>query len=219
MSTIKSPFHIINDFLSPKNCDEILKKVQRTVYDTDKEGKPLPYMTINQEIEQMIFPRLEPIFPELEERYDANYVGTEHMMVFGHPEDPKNPAVTHGCDNSKYVRRKWVRYKDVDLTAILWLKDYNNVVPIDPRTEVYGGKLEFPVYNFSFTPQRGTLVFYPAGPHFITATSPVLVSDLYYIKFNIKLTNKDGSIWLYQPSNFPYDKKRGLLQSWFAENM
>jgi hypothetical protein len=127
-------------------------------------------------------------------------------------EDPKNPCEIHGCESAKYMRKKWVKTKDVDLVGYLWLKDYGGGVPLDPRFEVYGGKLEFPAYNFSIVPQRGTLVLFPAGPHFITAVSPVLVGSLEQIKITVKLKNPNGEMFIYQPSNFP-----GTYQEWFSE--
>ena len=103
-------------------------------------------------------------------------------------------------------------YKDVDLVGYVWLKDYNEQVPLDPKHEVYGGKLEFPAFNFSLVPQRGTLVLFPAGPHFISVISPVLLSDLYQIKLTVSIKT-DGHRWFYQPQNFP-----GTWQQWFSEH-
>jgi hypothetical protein len=91
------------------------------------------------------------------------------------------------------------------LVGFLWLKSYHDAVPLDPRIEVYGGKIEFPTYNFSLTPVEGTLVIYPATPHFVTAISHVMLGSLEQIKFNIKLSN-----WAYDPSNFP-----GTYKDWF----
>jgi hypothetical protein len=102
-------------------------------------------------------------------------------------------------------------HKDVDLVGFVWLKDYNENVPLDPRHEVFGGKLEFPAFNFSLVPQRGTLVMFPAGPHFITVISPILLSDLYQIKLTVCINQKNGGRWLYQPSNHP-----GKWQDWFS---
>jgi hypothetical protein len=127
-------------------------------------------------------------------------------------ENPKDPCELHGCENAKFLRKKWVKTKDVDLVGYLWLKDYGGGVPLDPRIEVYGGKLEFPAYNFSLVPQRGTLILFPAGPHFITAISPILVGSLEQVKITVKLKTDDGGLWLYDPKNFP-----GTYQEWFSE--
>jgi len=94
------------------------------------------------------------------------------------------------------------------------LKDFNSNVPLDPRHEVFGGKLEFPAYNFSLVPQRGTLVMFPAGPHFITVISPILLGSLQQIKLTVSIRAKDNGIWFYQPANFP-----GKWQDWLSEYM
>lgn len=218
-SNIKSPFFIIPEFISPKKCDEILGNVAVKEPNRDIDGKPIPLERFHAEVEADLFARLQEQIPTLEAHFKCKYKGTEHMSFQMLPENPKEPALPAGCMNSKYLRKKWVKVADVDLTCILWLKDYNDAVPLDPRTEVYGGKLEFPLYNFSFVPQRGTLVVYPAGPHFISVTSPVLVSDLYQVRFNISIREEDDSMWLYQPSSFPFDKKKGVVASWFDDHL
>jgi hypothetical protein len=79
---------------------------------------------------------------------------------------------------------------------------------------VFGGKIEFPAYNFSLVPQRGTLVLFPAGPHFITVISPILLGDLYQIKLNVCINAQGGGRWFYQPQNFP-----GKWSDWLSEFM
>ena len=217
MATIKSPFFVIQDFISAKKCDEILSSIEVRQPDVDKEGYPIKMERHHSDLEDVLFERLKDHVPEIEQRYGAKYRATEKMVFQYYPENAKKPAETPGCENSEFSRRKWVKTRDVDLTGVLWLKDFNNNVPLDPRTEVYGGKLEFPVYNFSLVPQRGTLVLFPAGPHFISAISPILVSSLYQVKINMCLTSHDGGMWFYQPQQFPYDEGRGALMSWFEE--
>lgn len=217
MSNIRSPFFVIQDFISPKKCDEILSKLEIRQPDIDKEGFPIKMERHDDELESVLFSRFKEFIPQIEERYDAKYKATEKLLFQYYPENSSKPAENPGCENSKYVRRKWVKVKNVDLTGILWLKDFNSKVPLDVRTEVYGGKLEFPLYNFSLVPQRGSLVLFPAGPHFISAISPVLVSQLYQVKFNVNLIEKDGSMWFYQPASFPFDESKGPLMSWFEE--
>lgn len=100
--------------------------------------------------------------------------------------------------------------KDIDLTAVLWLTQFNDKAPLDPRIEVFGGRLEFPAYGFGFSPEVGTLVIHPAGPHFIWAVSQVQVGSLHQARFNITGRTEDDGFWNYNPQNFPGDWKAWL---------
>lgn len=207
---MNSPFIIIPDFLSPLTCEKIVSDINVRTPDTDSTGAPIKSEKHTLVWEQDIIERFRETIPEIEQRYDCTYRGLEKPVFQYYPENAKVPAEPPGCENSKYLRKKWVMHKDVDLVGFVWLKDYNENVPLDPRHEVFGGKLEFPVYNFSLVPQRGTLVMFPAGPHFITVISPILLGDLYQIKLTACLTSKDGGRWFYNPAKHP-----GKWQEWF----
>lgn len=207
-----SPFHVVEEFISPANCERIIAELGISVPSTDEDGRPLK----NERIitDPSLLTLIQEAILENGSAIQARYNGVIKSMDTPHFqqyfEDPKHPCELHGCENSKYVRKKWVKVKDIDLVGYVWLKDYGNGVPLDPRHEVYGGKLEFPAYNFSLVPQRGTLVMFPAGPHFITAISPILVGSLEQVKFSLKIVEHNGAHWLYQPSNFP-----GTYTDWF----
>lgn len=202
-----SPFHVVENFLSPGQCELI-----RDEYGVDpcpeaqttslKGNTPLVEL-----IRGCVMDQVEAI----QARYNVRVVSMETPSVYQYFEDASKPAEAPRCENSRYLRKKWVRTKDVDLVGYIWLKDYCNKVPLDPRHEVYGGKLEFPAYNFSLVPQQGTMVMFPAGPHFITAVSPIMVGSLEQIRFSMKVTvvENDG-LWLYQPKDFPGD-----FTNWF----
>jgi hypothetical protein len=211
---MKSPFIIRPDFLSPLQCEKILAELGNYAPNYDQEGEPQKVERHNVEWEQDIIDRFQDLKPEIETRYDCEYRGLEKPLFQSFPENAKIPAEGPGCANSKYVRKRWVKTRDVDLVAYVWLKDFNSNVPLDPRHEVFGGKLEFPAYNFSLVPQRGTLVMFPAGPHFITVISPILLGSLQQIKLTVSMRAKDGGIWFYQPANFP-----GKWQDWLSEHM
>lgn len=210
---MKSPFIVVQDFLSPLTCERIVESIHVAAPDRDKDGNPkkMERHSLSWDIE--IAERFRNVVPQIEENYNAVYRGLDKPIFQIYPENAKVPAEPPGCENSRFIRKKWVMYKDVDLVGFIWLKDYNENVPIDTRHEVFGGKLEFPVHNFSLVPQRGTLVLFPAGPHFITVISPVLVSDLYQIKLNVCISPKEGGRWFYQPANFA-----GKWQDWFADH-
>lgn len=208
MSEIKSPFLVYQEFLSPKLCEIVLNNVKVSEPDKDADGFPIKMERFDDESENIIFSKFQELVPELESHYNLKYKGTEKLVFQHYPDGMNGPAEQPHCESSKYLRKKWVKVQPRDLTAVLWLKDYNDTPPVEQRTEVYGGKLEFPAYNFSLVPQRGTLVVYPAGPHFISAISPVLVGGLYQVRFHIAAEG----IFLYQPENF-----KGGYQQWFEQ--
>jgi hypothetical protein len=210
---IHSPFHIVEDFVSPLRCEALLKTLALKVPDLDGSGTPLKHERIvPSEVAGDIFSELSALEPLLERRYGAQIFGAPELSFQQFPENPKIPAIGHGAEGWKYLRKKWVKYKDVDLVGFLWLKTYHTSVPLDPRFETYGGKLEFPAYNFSLTPVQGTLVLFPATPHFVHAVSHVLVGSFEQIKICMSL-RKDGVAWSYVPQNYP-----GTYQEWFVPN-
>ena len=209
-----SPFIIVQDFLSPLLCEQIVNDINVGQPDTDKNGDPIKLERHAPQWHQYIAEQFRQVVPELETKYDCEYSGLHQPVFQYYPENPKTPAEQPGCENSKFVRKKWVMHKDVDLVGFIWLKDYHDSVPLDTRHEVFGGKLEFLAHQFSLVPQRGTLVLYPAGPHFITAISPIMVSDLYQVKLNVSIKTTTGGRWFYQPQNHP-----GKWQDWLSEHM
>lgn len=214
--TIKSPFHIIEDFVSPLTCEKFIEAHGIKVPSFKDDARTVPFkhekIITDNEFVGYLQSNLQDYLPAIQERYGATINGMSTPIFQQYFEDPKNPAELHGCENAKFLRKKWVKTKDVDLVCYLWLKEWCNGVPLDPRTDVYGGKLEFPAYDFSLLPQRGTLVVFPAGPHFISAISPIFVGSLEVVKFSIKLVQNGDGIWLYQPENFP-----GTYKDWFSQ--
>lgn len=209
----RSPFFVIDDAISPAKCDIIKDQLGIKVPSLDERGFPLKYERLvkDPELVSYLTAPLTDVVGALEERFGGRIEDLETPLFQQYFECPSRPAEVHGCENSRYLRKKWTRVKNVDLVGYLWLKDYNTGVPLDPRYEVYGGKLEFPAYNCSLLPARGTMVLFPAGPHFITATSPILVGSLEVIKVTIKVHTPDGSDWVYDPHQFP-----GTFTEWFA---
>jgi hypothetical protein len=99
-----------------------------------------------------------------------------------------------------------VRVRDRDLTAVIFLTDHQDKPPFDPEFEVSGGKLEFPQHGFGFNPERGTMVVFPADPHFLHRTAPVKAGELFQIRLHIATKEP----FLYQPDDFPGDFRSWL---------
>ena len=203
----KSPFVIYQEFLSPLICEEVIDVLDVTVPDTNPEGKPIPSVRHNKKAERFIFERLERTFEHLERHYNVEYRGTEQMLFEWYPQGSTG-ALT--CDSSEYINKKWVRTRDRDLTAVLFLSQFSEAAAFDDDYEVYGGKLEFPNHGFGFNPERGTLVVFPSTPHFLNANGFVQVGDLFQVRIHMA-TKKP---FMYQPREFP-----GNYQTWFSHLM
>jgi len=214
----KSPFLIIQDFFSAKLCEDFVEKFKVNTPNTNQDGRPIKLERIISPIEgqDLFLNKFYNYIGLIEEKYNCNYKGTEQLLLQHFPENDKLPAEETGCDNARFFRKKWIKTRDVDLTGFIWLKDYNDTAPLDDRFEVYGGKIEYPAYDFSLTPQRGTMLLFPAGPHFIHAISPVVIGDMYQIKFNVKITDKNNGLWIYNPQDYAVGNE-GFLQGWFRE--
>lgn len=203
MATAKSPFKIYRNFLSPKLCERYCDKIAFTEPDVDEDDYPVRMFKHDAEVEENIFDRLQLIIPELEAHYTLQYKGTEEIMVEWYSHGVRGKTQ---CENSHYLKKKWVRTASRDLTGVLFMSDFNDSDSFDSDYEVYGGKLEFPQHNFGFNPERGTLVVYPSCPHFINATADIKAGELYQARIHIAATTP----FLYDPKQFPGD-----YTSWF----
>lgn len=197
MATPKSPFYLIRNFISPQMCEDIVYQLGYYSPDEDPSGKPLKMMRHDDKCEKILFDRFEPLIPNIEKHYTGyDHMGTEGVSFEYYPFDCETEPL---CENSNWVRKKWVRTKQRDLSCILFLTDYNEKRGFDSDYEVYGGKLGFHNFNFSLNPERGTLVVYPSGPHFINSTSKISAGALFQARWHLA-----GKLpYLYMPEDFP----------------
>lgn len=199
----KSPFYVIQDFISPLMCEDIIDKLDFIVPDTDKDGHEIKTTKTCEPAENMIYERLLRVLPDIQSYYDIQYKGTERIQFEWFPEGSQGQFI---CENSEHLRGKWLRTSSRDLTAMLFLTDYQEKIPFEKEYEAYGGKLEFVQHQFGFQPIRGTLVVFPSDPHFINITSRLLAGDLYQAR--IQMVAK--APYIYNPQNFP-----GNYTVWF----
>lgn len=204
MAAPKSPFLVVEDFLSPKNCEHIVDQLGFYTPDIDKDGNPLKMYRYREDAEVTVFNHLKPMIPQIIKYYEApDYQGTETIQFeYFAPGIEPEPI----CENSDYLRKKWTRTKNRDLSAILFMSDFNDQPPFDSDYECMGGKLEFPQHGFSFNPQRGTLIVYPSDPHFINATSMVMAGEAVQARIHMACALP----YLYDPTKFP-----GNYKTWF----
>jgi hypothetical protein len=203
MAVAKSPFKVYQHFLSPKICEHICDTLAFDYPDVDKDDNPQRMIKHSAMAEEVIYDRLQPLVPELEKYYGIEYKGTEQIMVEWFSEGVIGKPQ---CENSHYLKKKWVRTLPRDLSAIVFLSDYQDTPNFDSDYEVYGGKLEFPQHGFGFNPERGTMIVYPSVPHFINATAAIRAGELYQARIHIAAT----APFLYDPNQFPGD-----YRTWF----
>lgn len=202
---IKSPFYVVDEFLSPLLCEQIVDDTDFLVPDEDADGHEIKTCkTANDSVEWIIYERVNTLLPELQAYYQFLYKGTERTQIEWFPTGSSGEC---SCENSTFLRGKWLRTKQRDFTGILFLSDYQDSPSFDSDFEVYGGKLEFAQHQFGFNPTRGTLIVFPSDPHFINNTSTVLAGDLFQARIQIAAQYP----FLYQPEQFP-----GNYTTWFS---
>lgn len=205
---MKSPFYIIQDFASPKTCDYLVESSGFFEPNENQEGQPmLTQQPLDDHSQRLVYDMFLARLPEIEQHFDVKVRGVEPMQLSWMPEACIDGSDVR-CGSSSYVRQKWVKHRDRDFTVHLFLSSYNDEADegFDPDVEVYGGKLQFPQYKFSFNPQVGTMIVHPAGPQFLHSYSAVDAGDLFYVTFHFCTEQP----YMYNPKDFPGD-----FQSWF----
>lgn len=205
--TIRSPFFVISDFLSPLKCEELAYDCEFYEPDRDKDGAPIPSFKLMETADQVIYNKIEQVTPLINQYFDVEYRGMEHVVFEWYPT---GSVGIPRCENGAIVSNRWVKNNTRDLTGVLFLSDYQDKVPFDEEFEVYGAKLEFPQHQFSFNPQRGTLVVFPSDPHFVNVTSRVLAGE--GIQARIQIMTQ-------QSFNYDPQQYQGNYLTWFASQM
>lgn len=205
LTKTKSPFQIFPEFVSPLMCEEIVDALDFGTPDTDNKGGNVSSSKFNEDYEMVLFEEFVKIKPQIEQHYSIAHKATCETRFDWYPEGSTGKLV---CESAEYLRKKWVRVRDRDLSCLVFLSDWNDTPNFDDDYEVYGGKIEFPQHGFGFNAQRGTMIVYPSGPHFINTVTQVQAGNLHIAKFHIK----SAVPYLYNPADFPGD-----YRSWFVD--
>lgn len=202
----KSPFLVIANILSPKTCERFVSAFEEQIFPlTRNKHNTNRLITANVDfLKDKLSSQISNIEQQIATHFELTNCTTEQISIEKATEhtDLSSPKVDH-CS---YINGKWVKNKMIDFTGVLFLSDYGDVVPFDSSFEVFGGKLEFPQWNFGFNPQRGTLVVFPTLPYFITNTSPILVGSLFQLKFSFSTK----PTFTFEPNKF-----KGSYKVWF----
>jgi hypothetical protein len=201
----KSPFYIVDDFISPLQCEDIIERSNNVMPTFDSNDMVLQVNKNNKLTDNRLLQPLKEIIEKIEKYYGFEYKAITRFSHEWYPEKYKSNV--RKCDNSVYSKNNgWKKINENDFTGIIFLNEYNDKAPLDPYFEVKGGKYEFPTHNFGFNPIRGTLIIHPSGPNFVYNVSNVEIGDLNLIRFHIEA---EGG-YKYDMNNF-----QGNYKTWF----
>lgn len=194
----KLPFLIIRNLLSPLYCEKIINdlNVLKTPPMIGQDGNPKKMLFMNRLNQIRLSNTFGPYVEELENHFDCEYFGTHSIQFEWYPKGSK--AETPRSDGYAKNNKGWIRHKEIDMTGILWLNDYNDNEDFDPSFESYGGKLEFPTFDISFTPERGSMIIFPVAPNFIHTVAGVEAGSMSLARFTIRTAKP----YEYKPENF-----------------
>lgn len=199
----KSPILIIEDFLSPLECEDIISRALTRVK-LDNSDFEKQKITLHDPITQnRLAERIESLSYHMEE-----YFGYEHREVYNIeinilPEGHKKMQPV--CENSVNLNG-WTRGNNKDFVCMVFLVDKHEDGMIDLDFEVSGGLLQMIKHNFSISPKRGTLVVFPGDSNFLYNFSDIEIGDLIFLKFWVSATVP----YVYNRENFP-----GNYTNWF----
>jgi hypothetical protein len=202
---IKSPFFVIENFIEPLTCEDIISRLDHTVPNYNSSGKPEKTIKFNRLTEIRLLPSLEMIIPDLETYYGYQHKGLTGFTFEWYPQGFQGDRPR--CENSEYIDKRWTRVNNNDFCGLIILNEYNDKPPFDPYFEVNGGKINFPNHKFSFNPKRGTLIVFPGNENFLNFVGQVKNGDLNLIRYHITAEKP----YRYDIKNFPGDYK-----SWFS---
>ncbi len=200
----KCPFFIVDQFISPLECEDI---VNRSFFEFPNtvNGVPVKSVTQNLLTQNRILPYLEEIIPDVEEHFGFEHGGILPLHIEHYPAKCKQEGLR--AENSYQKEGKWFRVNDHDFTGILFLKDDSTDRNFDDYFEVYGSKLEFPNHLFGFPPARGRLIIFPSAPNFVNTTISPKIGDLYQIRFQMVAMD---------PYHYDMRKFPGNYKTWFT---
>jgi hypothetical protein len=206
-TTVRSPFYIIEDAISPLQCEALVDDVEFLSHDVDASGRQIDTHKVSDTATDLIHDVLEDHREGIEAYYNRKitFMDKTRVVWSSSEVDIQLPW----CDNSVRMKDKWLRVHNRDLTAVLFCSDFNDKPPFDSDFEVYGGKMEFPSHGFGFNPVRGTIVIMPSDPHFTHVFSKIAAGDLYLCKTFLAT---DPPL-IYTPKDFP-----GTWQQWLSGN-
>ena len=200
----KSPFILIEEFIDPLECEDIILSLKHNIPNRDIKNIPIKTIKTNALAEIRLMPKIDDLLDQAEPYYGFE---TMNISPFSFEWMAENFEGDYPqADNAMYFNNKWIKSKDIDFTIIIFLTDSKTSSISDTLTECFGGKMEFFNHNLTITPKAGTMVMFPSNDHFLNNFTEVSLGNLNVIRIHVtaKVPFK------YDPANFPGD-----YRTWF----
>jgi hypothetical protein len=200
----KSPFILVENFITYEQCEEIILSMKHTLPNRDLKNVPIKTYKTNQLAEIRLMPAIDDFLDRAEpyygfETFNISPFNFEWMTEGYKAEQPKP-------DNGTFFDGKWTKSKDIDFSILIFLSSVEESSITDTLMESFGGRLEFFNHNLTITPKAGTMVMFPSNEYFLNTFTDVMLGNLNCIR--IYVTSKVP--YVYNPENFPGD-----LRTWF----
>jgi hypothetical protein len=200
----RSPFILIEDFISFNECEDIILNLKHTIPNRDAKNHPIKTLKTNQLAEIRLMDRIDTFLDKAEVYYNFITLNLSpfnfEWMTEGYLGEPPKP------DNGMYFNGKWTKSRDIDFTIMIFLSSSKDTSITDTLMESFGGKLEFFNHNLTITPKAGTMLMFPANDNFLNTFTEISLGNLNCIRCHV--TAKDP--FIYKPTDFPGD-----YRTWF----
>lgn len=200
---MKNPFIVIDNFLSPLECETIIDSLDFIPLYTET-GEIKANVMNNRLMDMRLSKKFEDLVPIIEKHYGCII---ENFSNGRYEWYPTNYKAQHAqCENSCLINGTWSRKNQNDFMITVILNDHQEKVPFDESYEVKGGNLEYPNHNFSFLPKRGMLIINPANQNFLHGIASIKAGNL----FLARIFAICDTPFKYDPDNF-----KGSYNIWF----
>lgn len=200
----KSPFLLIEDFLTLQQCEDIVLSMNHTIPDRNRENYPIKTFKTNTLAEIRIISQLDDFLDKAEPHYGFKTQAISPFQFEWYAEGFQGDFPK--ADNGIYVNGKWLKSINVDFSIIIFLSTSKTTSITDTVMECFGGTLEFLNHNLTIKPKAGTMLMFPANSHFLNTFTEVGFGNLNCIRIHIA----SEVPYEYKPENFPGD-----YRTWF----
>lgn len=193
---IKSPFLILQDFISPLECEELLSSIKVYEPNVDSEDDPIKTILRLPVAQNRLWNRFSNYFESIENYYNVEIDQMTAIDVEWYPESSAQEP--QRCENSVFRQNNWAIVNDYDFTVIIFLKDFNKSDDFDEEFECYGGELEMINHAFTINPKRGNAIIFPSNQYFINRTVSPQYGDMFQLRFHVSCAER----FKYSPSDY-----------------